>query len=143
MEKRIYEVLVALDTGLASSDLDALLEKLKSLVSEAKGEVKSVEKPGVRRLAFKVKGRSECQFCAFAYQAPSAVVKQIEQVLRLHEGVVRYMTTRLNSSPAVRPAAPEARAIPFASPAPATAAAPSAPIASSAPVPRSSAEPEA
>jgi len=98
MAKRMYEVLMGLDTSLSSADVDALMAKLKSLVDDVGGEVKGVEKLGIRKLAYKVRGKSECQFFSMTCEAPPAIVKQIEQVMRLHEGVVRSMTTRLDPS---------------------------------------------
>ena len=74
------------------------MEKLKALVTSAQGEVKDLEKQGVRKLAFRVRGKMDAQFFALRYEAPSAVVKQIEEVLRMNETVVRYMTMRIQPS---------------------------------------------
>lgn len=107
--KRLYEVLIAFDTATASSDAEALMEKLKALVAGAQGEVREIEKQGVRKLAFRVRGKTDAQFCAFRYEAPTDVVKQVEEVLRLNEAVMRYMTMRIQPSQIGAPASAAAR----------------------------------
>ena len=121
MAKRCYEVLLALDPPIAVADADALVLKLRGIIKEIGGEIKAAEKLGLRRLAFRVRGRSEAQFMLLSCEMNAPAVKAIEAVLRLHEGVIRYMTTRIEPAlmaqslaaapgpaPMPRPAAPSA-----------------------------------
>ena len=119
MEKRYYEVLIAFDLAVAAADGEALLSRLQAAVAEAKGEIRAIEKLGVRRLSFRVKGKTDANFVLLTTHMPTAAVPAVEQVLRMHEGVIRYMTTRLDPSllmpsqesrPAAPPAAPAAPA---------------------------------
>ena len=96
MIKRCYEVLMALDPPITSGEADVLTAKLKQLVTEGQGEIKVVERLGLRRLAFRVHGRTEAQFMLLSCEMPTDVVKKIEGVLELHEHVLRYMTTRIS-----------------------------------------------
>ncbi len=126
MAKRCYEILIALDPPIAVADADALVVKLKGIVAEIGGEIKVVEKLGQRRLAFRVRGRSDAQFLLLSCEMNAPAVKAIEGVLRLHEGVIRYMTTRVEPElmaqslaaapppPPPRPAAPPPSAAPAA-----------------------------
>ncbi|MEK7477266.1 MAG: 30S ribosomal protein S6 [Candidatus Coatesbacteria bacterium] len=98
MEKRYYEVLVAFEPAVAAADGEALLSRLHAVITDAKGEIRSIEKLGVRRLAFRVKGRTEANFVLLTTYMPVTTVPAVEQVLRMHEGVIRYMTTRLDPS---------------------------------------------
>jgi small subunit ribosomal protein S6 len=112
MESRLYEFLIALDTSVPSADAEVLLTKLQGLIGEATGTVKEIDRQGIRKLAFKVRGKMDAQFFALRCEAPSVVVKQIEDVLRLNEGVVRYMTTRLDPSVLVPATPPEPKPTP-------------------------------
>lgn len=98
MANRLYEVLIAFDLGISLPDAEALLAKVSSIVAESKGSLKAVEKLGQRRLAFRVHGRTDAQFVLVTCELPATAVKTVENVLRLHEGVLRYMTTRLDPS---------------------------------------------
>ena len=133
MAKRCYEVLIALDPPIAVADADALVVKLKGIVHEIGGEIKAAEKLGLRRLAFRVKGRSEAQFMLLSCEMNTPAVKAIEGVLRLHEGVIRYMTTRIEPTLMAQSlaGAPIHNTAPAPAPhhAPAPVAAPSAPAA--------------
>jgi small subunit ribosomal protein S6 len=120
MANRMYEILIAFEPALTVQDIDAALMKIVGIVRDAKGEVKAVERPGVRRLAFRVRGRTDANFIVMTTVMPVTCVKPIEAGLRLHEGVLRYMTTRLNPvvpPPPAHASAPAHHAAPPASPA--------------------------
>jgi small subunit ribosomal protein S6 len=127
MANRIYEVMIAFDTSVQVGDADILIEKLKGIVTAGKGTVRAADKIGYRKLAFKVKGRTECNMALLTCEMPSEVVPQLEQVLKLHEGVLRYMTTRVDpklvvphaAAPVTAPVQAPAAA-PLATPPPAT-----------------------
>lgn len=122
MANRVYEILIAFEAGLATAEVDGFLMKIVGLVRDAKGEVKSVERPGVRRLAFRVHGKTDANFVVMTTSMPVTVVKPIEGILRLNESVLRYMTTRIDPAFLTPPS--------HASSAHASHAAPAAPAAS-------------
>lgn len=96
MKKPMYEIMIALDPAVMSEDADALMEKVKGQIAEAGGELKSIEKQGSRRLAYKIRGKQEANFFLMTCEAPPKTISQATQALRLHEGVLRFMATRLD-----------------------------------------------
>ncbi len=128
MANRVYEILIAFEPALSSQDVDAALMKIVGLVRDAKGEVKSVERPGVRRLAFRVHGKTDANFVVMTTSMPAVCVPPIEGTLRLNEGVLRYMTTRVDPTfltPPAHASAPHAApSTPAATPAASTTSAP-------------------
>jgi small subunit ribosomal protein S6 len=106
MTKRSYEIMVAFDPAVAAVDVDQVLAKLKQIIVDAGGEVKSADKHGVRKLAFKLRGKADALFCLIVCDAPVVVVKQVSDALRLNEGVLRYMTTRSTLPTKPAPASP-------------------------------------
>lgn len=96
MEKRLYEILIALDPAVLSADADALMARLSQQIADSGGEIKSMEKHGLRKLAYRIRGKSDANFFQFVCEAPPAMVQQVRQILRLHEGVLRDMTTRID-----------------------------------------------
>ncbi|MEK7764605.1 MAG: 30S ribosomal protein S6 [bacterium] len=116
METRLYELLIAVDPGLPAADAEALLTRINQTVTAASGTVRNTEKAGVRSLAYKVKGKREANFLVLTVEAPTSLVPAIEGFLRLHEGVLRYMTTRIQPTQVAASSAPQA------APAPAPAA---------------------
>ena len=114
MEKRFYELLIAMQPGATAADADALIARLQAIVQGAGGVIRMVERPGVRKLAFRVRGRGEAAFLLLTCEMPMVAVRELEQVLRLHEGVIRYMTTRIAASLMAPPPAAEAQPAPAA-----------------------------
>jgi len=105
--RRTYECLLAIDTAIQPSEADDLLEKVKRTVGEAEGSVTNVDKVGIKRLAFKVHGKTDAFLVKVLFESPVQAVKTLEDMLRLNENVLRYMTTRFDSPPKVsEPAAP-------------------------------------
>lgn len=97
--KRTYECLLAIDTAIQPSEADALLEKVKRTIEEAEGAVRNIEKVGIRRLAFRVHGKTDAFFVKMLFESPVGAVKTLEGVLRLNENILRFMTTRYDSAP--------------------------------------------
>ena len=96
MEKRVYEILIAIDPAIPSADVDALMGRLNQQIVDSGGTVRNLEKHGLRKLAYRVRGKGEANFFQFVCDAPPAMVNQVKQILRLHEGVLRSMTTRID-----------------------------------------------
>jgi len=89
-----YKCVIALDTSVLAAEADVFFGKLKLLVENGGGKVQEIYKAGSRRLAFKVKGKTEGNFCELPFDAEPAVVRELEAYLRLQEFVLRFMTTR-------------------------------------------------
>lgn len=94
MPKYPYKCVIAIDTSVLAADADAFFGKLKQLVEAGGGTVQELYKAGSRRLAFKVKGKTEGNFFELPFDAEPAVVRELEAYLRLQETVLRFMTTR-------------------------------------------------
>ena len=94
MQKYPYKCVIALDTSVLAADADVFFGRLKQMVEAGGGTVQELYRAGPRRLAFKVKGKTEGNFFELPYDASPAVVRELEAYLRLQETVLRYMTTR-------------------------------------------------
>jgi len=95
--------MIALDTSVLATDADAFFGRLKQMVETGGGSVQEIYRAGSRRLAFKVKGRTEGNFFEMPFDAEATVVRELDAFLRMQETVLRFMTTR-----AVQSAAPAA-----------------------------------
>jgi len=105
MSKYPYKCVIALDTSVLAADAEVFFGRLKSLVESGGGTVQELYKAGSRRLAFKVKGKTEGNFFEMPFDAEPVVVRELEAFLRLQESVLRFMTTREAQSAAVTPPA--------------------------------------
>jgi small subunit ribosomal protein S6 len=94
--QRTYEVMFIVRPDVVEEDLDKLIAGLEGSVKQAGGNVKSVEKLGVRRLAYQVKKFNDGQYVLFHVDADGAVVAELERRLRVSEPVIKFLSVRMD-----------------------------------------------
>ena len=94
MEKKIcsYETLFVVNATLGEDDVKALVEKFVSLISENASDV-SVNEWGKRRLAYPINYITEGYYVLVNFKSEPSFPLELERVLGITEGVLRYMTT--------------------------------------------------
>lgn len=93
---RIYEQLFIVRPDAAEPEIDAFLEQITGVISEAGGKLDKLEKWGVRKLAYPVQKRQEGYYVLMQYGAQPEVVKEIERRFRVSDLVLRYLTVRID-----------------------------------------------
>ena len=113
MEKKIcsYETLFAVSGNLAEDDAKAVIEKFVTLINENGSDV-DVNEWGKRRLAYPINYVTEGYYVLVSYKSEPSFPLELERVLGITEGVLRYMTTtkieKAAKAEEVAPAATEA-----------------------------------
>ena len=94
MEKKIcsYETLFALSGNLSEEDYKALCEKFVNLINENASDV-TVNEWGKRRLAYPINYITEGYYVLVSFKSEPSFPLELERVLGITEGVIRYMTT--------------------------------------------------
>ena len=94
MEKKIcsYETLFAVSGNLTEEDAKAVIEKFVTLISENGTDV-DVNEWGKRRLAYPINYITEGYYVLVSYKSEPSFPLELERVLGITEGVLRYMTT--------------------------------------------------
>ena len=94
MEKKIcsYETLFAVSGNLVEEDAKAVIEKFVNLINENGTEV-DVNEWGKRRLAYPINYVTEGYYVLVSYKSEPSFPLELERVLGITEGVLRYMTT--------------------------------------------------
>lgn len=110
MEKKIcsYETLFAISGNLSEEDYKALEEKFVNLINENASDV-TVNEWGKRRLAYPINYITEGYYVLVSFKSEPSFPLELERVLGITEGVIRYMTTtKLEKAATEAPAAEEA-----------------------------------
>lgn len=90
-----YESIFISPVELASNKLDDYVEKIKSLITKAGGEILAVEKWGRRRLAYPIRRHREGFYIFLKFKSPSVVLAELNQFYRVSEEVViRQLTVK-------------------------------------------------
>ena len=94
---RVYEELFIVRPDATDEELDPLIEQLKGVVTTKGGTVEKADKWGVRRLAYRVKKRSEGQYILLQFSATPDTVHEIERRLRVSPDLVlKFITVRID-----------------------------------------------
>ena len=94
MEKKIcsYETLFAVSGNLAEEDAKAVVEKFVTLINDNGTDV-TVNEWGKRRLAYPINYVTEGYYVLVSYKSEPSFPLELERVLGITEGILRYMTT--------------------------------------------------
>ena len=113
MEKKIcsYETLFTVSGNLVEEDAKSVIEKFVTLINENGSDV-DVNEWGKRRLAYPINYVTEGYYVLVSYKSEPSFPLELERVLGITEGVLRYMTTtkieKAAKAEEVAPAATEA-----------------------------------
>ena len=93
MEKKIcsYETLFTISGNLTEEDYKALCEKFVTLINENASDV-TVNEWGKRRLAYPINYITEGYYVLVNFKSEPTFPLELERVLGITEGVIRYMT---------------------------------------------------
>lgn len=150
---RLYELMFIVRPDVAEEEVDKLIEKLTTAVTEGGGVLKSAEKMGRRKLAYMVRKFADGFYVLATIEAEGSLILELERRLRVNEQVIKFITVRTDEEEkrqakikAIRQSRrklsdePVAAAPVVAAPAPAVAA-PAAPAAEVAAAPAAEAAP--
>jgi small subunit ribosomal protein S6 len=87
-----YETTFILEPGLDEARVNEEIERVAQWIRDMGGEVLDTQRWGKRRLAYEINRKRDGIYTLMLYQAPGAVVKELERRLRLNESVIRVLT---------------------------------------------------
>ena len=90
-----YEVLYILSSGLDEAAINAQTEKFAELVKTSGGEVESVNKGGLKKLAYPINYKTEGYYVLMNFAIDDNLfTKELERQMRIADEVVRFLVTR-------------------------------------------------
>lgn len=94
MEKKfnVYETLYVINGNLSEEDYKAVNEKFVALINENATDV-AVDEWGKRKLAYTINYINEGYYVLASYKSETNFPLELERVLGITEGVIRFMTT--------------------------------------------------
>lgn len=93
---RIYEEFFIVEPDTPEEQIDAYVEQIKGIVTDAGGSVNKVDKWGKRKLAYEIGRFSEGYYVLIQFTAPPDPVKEIEHRMRVTDMVMRWVTVRID-----------------------------------------------
>jgi small subunit ribosomal protein S6 len=109
---RRYETVYIFDSALEEPAVTEKLTKFHALITrDGKGTVSDVNHWGKRTLAYTLKKKDTGYYVVAKFEAEGGVLPEYERLVKLDEGVLRYLVVQAGEEPTRPPAAPVAAEI--------------------------------
>ncbi len=89
-----YETLVLLSPELAEENRKEILENLTSIVDREGGKMVETDDWGMRQLAYPVQKQTRGYYVRLVFEAPGALVAELERNIRITDGIFKFMTVK-------------------------------------------------
>ncbi len=87
----MYELLYIIDNSATDEVKEALVAKFNDLITNNGGTVDNVDKWGTKRLAYPINYKNDGYYVLVNFTAEPTLPLEMERVMGITEGVVRYM----------------------------------------------------
>ena len=92
-----YEIAVVLSVALEDDNRAAIIERIKDMVQRFGGNVTDVDEWGKKKLAYEIQKMDEAYYYFVHFESDNAdCPNELEQQLRIMDGVIRYLVVRLD-----------------------------------------------
>jgi small subunit ribosomal protein S6 len=91
---RSYEALVIIDASLEEGDIQKAVDRFSSVITDNGGEVKNVDRWGIRRFAYEIAHKNEGYYFLANFSAPEDTIATLERTLRISDEFVRGKIVR-------------------------------------------------
>jgi small subunit ribosomal protein S6 len=91
----LYEHVFLARQDASTQQVEELTNQITGVITGLGGKVTKTENWGVRSLTYRMKKNRKAHFVLLNIDGPSTVVNEIERQERIHEDVIRYLTTRV------------------------------------------------
>ena len=91
---KAYELLFFVDAAIDEEARLAVFKRIDTTITNEGGTVDNVDEWGKRKLAFEVDGLTEGDYTLIDFHIDPTAVAELDRVLRIMDGVVRYMIVR-------------------------------------------------
>jgi len=97
MRTGVYESAVLINAALDDQQIDAILSRIKDLITNNGGQIREIDNWGRKRLAYPVEKSKIGYYAIFRFDAPSDIVAKLERIYTLDEQILRFVTLKLSS----------------------------------------------
>lgn len=92
----LYEHVFLVRQDASASQVEALTEQFKTIISENGGSVGKTEYWGLRSLPYRMKKNRKAHYSLMNIDAPHPAVAEMERQMQINEDVVRHITLRVD-----------------------------------------------
>ena len=91
-----YETLYILEPQLTDDQVDEIVRTFEAVIPDHKGTLIKTDKWGKRKLAYRVGKHWEGHYVLYEYEGDGAIQRELERRMKIHDNVMRYLTTAVD-----------------------------------------------
>ncbi|HHV99330.1 MAG TPA: 30S ribosomal protein S6 [Clostridiaceae bacterium] len=88
--KNKYEALFIINPNLDEEGTKAIVDKFKNLL-ETSAELENIDEWGKRRLAYKIKDKTEGYYVLANFSADSDFPRELERIFKITDEIIKYL----------------------------------------------------
>ena len=92
---RKFETMLLLSPELSAENRETFITVLTGVIEREGGVMVGIDNWGMRDLAYPVRKQMRGYYTRLEYQAPAALVAELERNIRISDGVFKFITVRL------------------------------------------------
>ncbi len=96
---RDYEAMVIVDSRLQEGDIQKAVDRFLSVITESGGDVKGVDRWGVRRFSYEIDHLKEGYYFVTDFRAEQGVIDSLKRTLQMSDEFVRGKIIRPGEGP--------------------------------------------
>jgi small subunit ribosomal protein S6 len=86
-----YELTTIIDSNIPDNEHQEIIDKIKKLISDNKGEISSEENLGRKKLSYPIEKSLKGVFVCIEFNIEPNTIKPIEKELKLNKNIIRYL----------------------------------------------------
>lgn len=104
---RSYELMFIVNPDLEAEETEGIISRVAKAVTDQGGQIQSIERWGKRRLAYEIAGHRYGNYTVVTFGGPGGSIgTELERVLGITDGVIRYLIVKRPPASATVPAGP-------------------------------------
>ena len=92
---RKFETLLLLSPELSADNREGIINALTAIIAREKGVMVEVDNWGMRDLAYPVRKLMRGFYVRLVYQAPAELIAELERIVRITDGIFKFVTVKL------------------------------------------------
>jgi small subunit ribosomal protein S6 len=89
-----YEVVAIVIASLSDDDINALIERSQTIITDRKGVIAKTEKWGKKHLAYEIKKQKDGYYFLIDFAGDGAIVAEIERNYKINDRIIKFMTAK-------------------------------------------------
>ena len=93
----LYEHVMIARQDLSNAQAEGLMDHFTAIISDNGGSIVATEYWGVKTMAYKINKNRKGHYMYIRTDSPSAAILEMERLARLHDGVMRVLTIKVDA----------------------------------------------